>query len=54
MVEPDGPSSTQTSPAATSMVTASTAVIGPNTLLTRSRRIIAEALEVGPSPTSSC
>src|SRR3954463_2157985 len=43
--QPDGPSSTQTSPAATSMVTASTAVVCPKTLLTRSRRIMAAPLD---------
>src|SRR3954465_6731750 len=42
--QPDGPGRTQTSPAATSMVTASTAVIGPKSLLTRSRRIMAAPL----------
>src|SRR4051794_22825076 len=41
--QPEGPSRTQTSPAFTSMVTASTAVIGPKSLLTRSSRIIASA-----------
>ena len=38
--QPEGPSSTHTAPAGTSMSTLSTAVTVPNTLLTRSSRIM--------------
>src|SRR6185312_5137471 len=45
--QPDGPSRTQTSPAGTSMLTLSTAVIDPKTLLTPSSLIIASVPKPG-------
>src|SRR5688572_20906294 len=45
--QPDGPSRTQTAPEGTSMSTASTAVVIPNTLVTRSSLIMASAPQSG-------